>query len=208
MTTIDKPHHDASAPDPQAAAPATAQVYGVLAEFEDVDGLLHAAVGVRDRGFTRWDCFTPFPVHGLNKAMGMRPTVLPYLVLAGGIGGMIGGMMLQLYSMATTIDGLPAWIQGYQYLIGGKPFASIPAFIPVSFETTILASAFTTFLGMLLLNGLPRLYHPLFKSARFARATDDRFFIAIECRDPMFDTQKTVELLRTLGAVHVEELAA
>ena len=206
MTTIDSPQPDDPVTDDQA--PTSPQVYGVLAEFEDVDGLLHAAAGVRDRGFTNWDCFTPFPVHGLNKAMGMRPTVLPYIVLGAGLTGAVVGIVLQLYTMASTIEGLPSFIQGYKFIIGGKPYASVPAFIPVTFETTILFSAFASFIGMILLNGLPRLYHPLFKSERFARATNDRFFIAIETQDPLFEDENTVELLRTLGAVHVEELEA
>jgi len=193
---------------PQPEAVETPRTYGMLAEFEDVDTLLHAAAGVRDKGFTKWDCFTPFPVHGLNKAMGMRPTVLPYLVLIAGVSGAIGGMFLQLYTMATTLPGLPSWLQGYQYIIGGKPYASIPAFIPVSFETTILASAMTAFIGMLLLNGLPRLYHPCFKSERFRRATDDRFFIAVEADDPMFEGDDTKQLLESLGATSIEELQA
>ncbi len=205
MTSLETQQPE-TATDANEAAPPKA--YGLLAEFDNVDTLLHGARGVRDKGFTRWDCFTPFPVHGLNGAMGLRPTVLPYIVLAAGIGGAIGGLFLQLYTMATTIPGLPSWAQGYPYLIGGKPYASIPAFIPVTFETTVLAAAVTAFIGMLLLNGLPRLHHPLFKSARFARVTDDRFFIAIEADDPMYAGQKTIELLGELGATHVEELEA
>jgi hypothetical protein len=200
---LDRP--TATQGDDEASLPA---VYGLLAEFEDVDTLLHAAAGVRRRGFTQWDCYTPFPVHGLNRAMGLRPTVLPFIVLAAGLIGAVTGLGLQLYTMATTIDGLPSWAQGYKFIIGGKPFASVPAFIPVMFELTVLFAAGAAFVGMLLLNGLPRLHHPVLTSARFRRATDDRFFIAVEASDPVFEGEKTADLLRELGAVNVEELRA
>jgi hypothetical protein len=187
---------------------APGKVYGLLAEFEDVDTLLHAAAGVRRGGFTRWDCFTPFPVHGLNRAMGLRPTMLAWIVLLAGLAGAAVGFLMQAYTMATTIDGLPSWLQGYKFIIGGKPFLSLPAFIPVIFEMTVLFAAGAAFVGMLVLNGLPRLHHPCLTSARFRRATDDRFFIAVEADDPMFDHEPTRELLRSLGAAHIETLEA
>jgi hypothetical protein len=183
-----------------------ARPFGMLAEFENVDALLKAANGVRFAGYTRWDCFTPFPVHGLNKAMGLRPTRLPLLVLGAGITGALAGIVLQLYTMATTFEGLPSFAQGYKFIISGKPFASGPAFIPVTFELTILLAALTAFGAMMLMNGLPRLYHPMFKSERFRRVTTDRFFVAVDARDPLYDADQTRALFESLGATHVEEL--
>ncbi len=181
-----------------------AQPYAVLAEFEDVDSLLHAAMAVRDRGFTRWDCHTPFPVHHLNGAMGMRPTRLPWLVLGAGITGALAGIGFQLYTMATTIGGLPSPLQGYEMIISGKPYMSGPAYVPITFELTILLAALTAFGGMLLLNRLPWLYNPVFKSQRFKRATDDRFFVVIRGDDPVYEGDKTIEMLKGLDAVSVE----
>lgn len=183
-----------------------AQCYGVMAEFEDVDTLLHAAIGVRKAGYTQWDCMTPFPVHGLNQAMGIRPTILPLLVLVGGVSGCIAGLVLQFWTMATTVEGLPSWLQGYKYIISGKPYASLPAFIPVTFELTILLAALAAFFGMLILNLLPMLHHPTLKSERFRRVTNDRFFIVIEAEDPVFDHDKTAALLESLGGSGIEKL--
>ena len=194
---------DHSAPPPQLPP---AKPYGLLAEFEDVDTLLHAARGVRRAGYTQWDCFTPFPVHGLNQAMGLRPTILPLIVMIMGIKGCLLGFGLQLYTMATTIAGLPAWLQGYEFIVSGKPFASLPAYVIIAFELTILLSAITAFVGMLLLNQLPRLHHPAFHSERFRRVTTDRFFIALEADDAMYDDEASAELLREMGATDVERL--
>lgn len=180
--------------------------FGLLAEFEDVDSVLHAARNVRKAGFTRWDVFTPFPVHGMNQAMGLRPTILPIIVLLAGAVGAATGIGLQLYTMATNIEVLPTYLQGYPFVISGKPFESIPAFIPVTFELTVLLAALAAFIGMLLLNRLPRLYHPAFRSARFRRVTTDRFFIAIEVDDPIYEQGRTESLLRDLGAADVEQL--
>jgi len=178
----------------------------VLAEYEDVDSILHAANNVRKAGFTRWDVFTPFPVHGMNRAMGLRPTILPFLVAVAGATGAAIGLGLQLFTMATSVDLLPVFLQGYPFIISGKPYESIPAFIPVTFELTILLAAATAFIGMILLNRLPRLYHPVFKSERFRRVTTDRFFIAVEADDPIYEHGRTESMLRELGASHVEQL--
>lgn len=184
----------------------TPRPYGLLAEFENVDSLLHAARGVRRAGFGAWDCFTPFPVHGLNRAMGLRPTTLPFIVLLAGMTGALVGIGLQLYINATQFEFLPSFLQGYPLVFSGKPYASGPAFIPVIFELTILLAAFGAFGGMLLLNRLPRLHHPIFKSERFRRVTNDRFFIAIEATDPLYDRDETRRLLSELGATQVENL--
>ena len=166
----------------------------LLAEFETADELMSAAEKVRDEGFKRWDCHTPYPVHGLDGAMGIRPTILPWLVLGGGMTGFIGGLVMQ------------GWMNGvdYKFLISGKPFFSVPASIPVAFELTILLSAFGAFGGMLALNGLPKMFNPLFRSDRFRRATADRFFISIEGRDRRFDAPANARFLRDIGANAIE----
>ncbi|MEO6436016.1 MAG: DUF3341 domain-containing protein [Tepidisphaeraceae bacterium] len=167
---------------------------GYLAEFEDVDSVVAAARKINEAGFQRWDVHSPFPIHGIDDAMGIRPTLLPWLVLGGGIAGLLAGLALQWYTMA--ID--------YPYLISGKPFLSMPAFIPVIFECTIAGAAFTAVFGMLLLNKLPTLYNPLFKSERFRRVTADRFFVVIDATDPQFDEKKTEQFLRSLNPAAVE----
>ena len=183
------------------------KLHGLLAEFTNTAAIVAAAQRVRDAGYRWWDCHTPFPVHGLERAMGIRMTILPYLVFGGGATGALLGMLLQWYTNATNIE---AWlivpVSGYAFFVSGKPFASVPAWIPIIFELTVLLSAITCFVFVLALNGLPRFYHPCLKSARFLRASDDRFFIVIEARDPLFYRQKTEDLLNSLGATAVEPL--
>ena len=193
--------NDNATTDPAGEAP---RVWGLMAQFEDARGLLAAAGKIRKAGYRRWDCFSPFAVHGLDQAMGQRPTRLPWLVLAGGLSGALGGLILQWWTSATNVAGVPTFLQGYPLLISGKPFFSLPANIPVIFELTVLFSALVAGLGMLALNRLPCLYHPLFKQAAFRRATQDRFFIAIEADDPCFDQAETSALLHEAGAVAVE----
>jgi len=199
--------------DPPTTDPATAtpqKLHGIIAEFTTVNGIMKAAKKTRDEGFKYWDVHTPFPVHGIDRAMGIRATILPWIVLICGLTGTIVGMSLAIGTMATdSIDlpGLPgaaAPIRGYKFLISGKPFNSFPAFIPVIFETTILLSAFGAVFGMLLLNRLPKLSNPLLKSMNFRRSTADRFFIEVEARDRRFDKDKTAEFLKGLGATSVE----
>ena len=140
---------------------------GWMAEFENEHDLLHAAEKVRDAGYTKTDAFTPFPVHGIDHALGIKPTILPFIVLCAGLTGLCTALLMQW------------WMNGvdYKYIISGKPFGITPASIPVSFELTILFSAFTSVLGMLALNGLPRFSNPVFTNAKFDRATNDRFFL-------------------------------
>ena len=171
-------------------------MYGYLVSFDTVDELLEGAEKVRDAGYRRWDAHTPFVVHGLDAAMGIRPTILPYLVFFGGLTGTTVGLLLQWFTNAFD----------YPFLISGKPIFSLPANIPVAFETTILFAAITALVGMLALNLLPQLYHPLHTSRTFKRATDDRFYISIEARDPLFDRVATRELLQSLGGSEVEEV--
>lgn len=176
------------------AARASTQLWGLMAEFRTPDQILQAAAAVRDEGYTRWDVHTPFPVHGMDAAMGIRPTRLPWFVLGAGLTGCLGGLVMQWWMNAVD----------YKIIISGKPFWSLPANIPVAFELTILLAALTAFFGMMLLNGLPSLYHPLFGKGRFAGATNDKFFISIEASDPRFDAEATETLLSRAGAVHIE----
>ena len=166
---------------------------------------MHAAEKVRDAGFTWWDCCTPFPVHGLDKAMGVKRTILPVLVFFAGASGTAAAFALQTFTNSFSFS---TWavvkVTGYPYLISGKPMMSLPAFIPVMFELTILFSALSCVGLMFLFNGLPRLFHPLLQNNRFRRATNDRFFVVIEARDPKFLRGKTEAFLRTLGATAVE----
>lgn len=169
---------------------------GVLGEFETVDSVFAAAEKIRDAGFTTWDVHSPFPIHGIDEAIGIKPTVLPWLVLAGGLFGLAGGYVLQWFCNAYI----------FPFLVSGKPFLSFAAYIPIMFECTVLCASLVAVFGMLGLNQLPMLYHPLFKSERFRRVTDDRFFIMIDSSDPKFDEQATPKLLRELGAAAVENV--
>ena len=188
---------------------APGKLHGLLAEFETPAAIMDAARRVRDAGYGWWDCHVPFPVHGLDKAMGIRPTILPILVFFAGLTGCTIGFLLQWYTNATDLD---AWfavpVTGFRFLVSGKPFLSLAVYAIVCFELTVLLAAIGTVVFMLGLNKLPWLYHPVFKSERFARATDDRFFIVIEARDPRFYREKTEDFLRSLGALEVEELEA
>jgi hypothetical protein len=169
---------------------------GLLAEFDSVDDVLAAARAVRRAGFLRWDVHSPFPIHGIDFAMGIKPTILPWLVLGAGLTGLVGGLALQWY--ANAFD--------YSFFISGKPLFSVPAFIPVTFELTILFSALTAVFGMLILNRLPRLYNPLFKHQRFRRVTSDRFFIYIDATDRKFEERETGKLLAVAGATAIERV--
>lgn len=169
-------------------------IHGVVAYYDDVDGIMAASRKVRDAGFKRWDAYTPFPVHGIDDAMGTKPTILPWIVLGMGLTGLCVGLLLQWYTNA--------W--DYKFLISGKPDWSLPANIPVTFELVILFSAYTAFFGMLALNKLPHLSNPLHKLPRFKRITDDRFAICIEAKDKNFDLERVRKLLGG-GAEHVED---
>jgi mono/diheme cytochrome c family protein len=167
-----------------------------LAEFTDPDTLVSAARSVREAGLKRWDSHSPFPVHGIDGAMGIRPTVLPWLVLGAGVTGGIVALLMQWWTNAVN----------YPLNISGKPLFSLPANIPVTFELIILFSALTAFIGVLLLNGLPRFNNPLLENERFLRATTDRFFIAIDASDPAFEAGRVCDMLQVAGATSVEEV--
>lgn len=173
-----------------------AKALGLLAEYETPQALMAAAEKVRDGGYKRWDTHTPFPVHGIDDAMGIQPTILPWIVLVAGAAGATTALLLQWYT--NGVD--------YPYLISGKPlFSWVPSF-PVTFELTVLFAGITTLLGMLALNRLPRLHNPLFDVKRFARATQDRFFLALDATDPLFEDSSARALLEGSGASAVEDV--
>lgn len=171
-------------------------VHGLLAEYHDQDELIAAAKKVRDKGFERWDTFSPYPVHGIDPAMGIRHTRLPWIVLCCGITGLTTAVVMQWWMNAVD----------YPWIVSGKPFWSIPANVPITFELTILFSAISCFLSMLIMNGLPKPSSPLDRVRRFARVTDDRFFLLIEAEDPKFDDRDTRALLEATAARAIEEV--
>lgn len=172
------------------------RLYGLMAEFDRAEDLVEAARRAREAGYTRMDAYTPFPVHGLDEALGLRRTRLPLVVLIGGIVGAISGYALQYWT--SVID--------YPLNIGGRPYHSWPAFVPVTFETTVLFAALAAVLGMLALNGLPMPYHPVFNAPRFELASRSHFFLCIEARDPRFDQQRTRQFLESLKPHGVYEV--
>jgi hypothetical protein len=174
--------------------PIPAGPWGLLAEFPSADAILVAAAKVREARYTRWDCHTPFPVHGLDRAMALRASRVPWVSLVLGLAGAALAMLFQWWTSAVD----------YPLVISGKPLFSYPAFTPITFEVGVLGGVLGALFGMLGFNRLPQLYHPLFQSEHFERATDDAFFIAVESEDPKFDLERTRELLQGLGATHVE----
>jgi hypothetical protein len=171
-----------------------AKPYGVIAEFTTPAGIMHAAEKVRDAGFTRWDVFTPFPVHGMDRAMGLKNSKVGWFAFLGGVSGYTCGMLMIWWMNAVN----------YPIVVGGKPMFSPFAAFPPSYELTILFGAFGSLGGMLFLNRLPRLYHPLLKNRRFAQVTHDKFFLVIETTDPKYAEQATVKLLEEAGSNHIE----
>ena len=171
--------------------------YGLLAEFDDPTSLVAAASSARTAGYRRMDAYSPFPIEELHEALGSHRTRLPLIVLIGGLIGCIGGYALQYWASAVA----------YPLNVAGKPLHSWPAFIPVTFECTILGAALSAVLGMLALNGLPMPYHPVFNVPRFALASRNQFFLCIEARDPKFDLEETRRFLETLNPREVTAVA-
>lgn len=180
-------------PEKKIKAP---RAFGWMAEYKDENELLSAARKVRDSGYTRTDAFTPFPVHGIDEALGIKPTVLPWFTFFAGATGTTVALTMQYWMNAVD----------YMYIISGKPFASWPAFIPVAFELTVLFAAFTTVFAMFALNGLPRFSNPVFTNPKFDRSTDDRFFLWIDSRDKYFNSDKVKGLLQETSPLDVEEV--
>lgn len=176
----------------------SAKPYGLIATFDTAPDVYHAAEKVRDAGFKHWDCITPFPIHGLDKAMGVKRSRVPRFSLAGGLLGFTTGMSLIYWSSA--ID--------YPLIVGGKPYFSPLYAFPVSYELTILFTAFATIIGMFILNGLPMHYHPVLKSSKIVSGMDDKFHIVIESADPKFNLAHTKALLEQAGGKDIEELEA
>jgi hypothetical protein len=170
------------------------QYYGAVADFDTHYKLLDAVRAVREMGYRKLDAYTPFPIHGIDEAMGERRSILGRIVFAAGITGCLSGFLLQWYTGAVD----------YPLVIGGKPYFAIEFAVPPAFELTVLFSAFAAVFGMLVLNGLPRLYHPIFNYSNYRGATDDRFLLVIEREDPSFDPERTPDLLKRLGAGRVE----
>jgi ActD protein len=173
-----------------------APLYGVMAEFENPTDLVAAARRVYSLGYRRINGYSPYPIEELSEAIGFTHTSLPLIVFLGGLVGGIGGFFMQY------------WIEviNYPINVGGKPYNSWPAFIPITFEMTVLCAAFSAVLGMLILNKLPQPYHPVFNLPNFALATRDRFFLAVEGNDPKFNHAEVVELLKSLNAVAVNDV--
>lgn len=171
-------------------------LHGIIAEYETPDELIRAAKRAREAGYTRMDAYSPFPVHGLAEAIGFEDHKIPWTTFFAGVIGAIAGFSLQYY--ISVID--------YPLNVGGRPFLSWPSFIPVTFETTVLFASFGAFIGMLVFNGLPQPYHPVFNAPRFERASQDRFFLCIEATDPLFDRTNTRHFLEATGARMVSEV--
>ena len=175
----------------------TPRIYGLMAEFDDPNALVLAAASAREAGYRRMDAYSPFPIEELHTALGSHHSRLPLIVLIGGVVGCLGGFLLQYWTMAVA----------YPLNVGGRPFNSWPAFIPVTFECTILGAALSAVFGMLALNGLPMPYHPVFNVDRFALASRNRFFLCIEAKDKQFDVEATRQFLESLKPREVSTVA-
>lgn len=171
-------------------------LYGLLGEFDSAAELLRAMRVARGQGYRALDAYSPFPVEGLSDALGFHTSAVPLLGLIGGIAGAVTGFGMQLFIHVTLLP----------INVGGRPLDSWPAFIPVTFEMAVLFSALTMLVGLLILNGLPEPYHPVFNVAAFAGASRDRFFLCVEARDPRFDLDATRQALHAAGALEVTEV--
>ena len=177
------------------AGDTSTSVYGVAAEFDSASELYHVAEKLRDEGFKKFDVFSPFPIHGMDDAMGLKRSLLGKLVFCGGLTGFLTAVGLTFIPSSFL----------YPLIVMGKPtnLFTVPAFFPIMFELTILFSAFTTVGGMLIMNGLPRLNHPMFNWERFKKVSDDKFFCVIEARDPKYSERGAGDFLASLGGKNV-----
>lgn len=171
-------------------------LHGVMAEFAEPETLVAAIRKVRGQGYTKMEAYTPFPVEGLSDELGQPKTKIQWIILGAGIGGGVGGFALQTWT--TTV--------AYPLNYGARPFFSWPAYMPVTFELTILAAAFAAVVGMIVLNGLPQPYHPVFNVKEFDAASKDKFFLCIESADPKFDAESVKTALKSAGALAVYEV--
>lgn len=169
-------------------------VYGIVAEFATPASVYHAAEKMRDSGFAKWDVYSPYPMHGLDEAMGIKRTILPILVATGAFTGVGLAYLMQWWMSAVD----------FQIVVQGKPYGAWEPFVPITFEMGVLFAAFTSLFGMMALNGLPRFNHPLFRSERFLSVSDDRYMIAVEADDPKFDPEQTRAFLESLGGTDIE----
>lgn len=184
-----------------ASTPKTAEAskpFGLVAEFESPGKLLHAVEKLFDKGYSKVESYSPFPIHGMDKAMRLPVSRLTFIVFVCALMGGGGALLLQYWTSAVD----------YPLVISGKPFASWPAFIPVTFELTILLSAFGTVFGMFFLNRLPSWNDPVFNHSRFERVTSDSFFISVEASDSKFNERETKSLLAELGGKNIEMVDA
>ncbi|HEU4327811.1 MAG TPA: DUF3341 domain-containing protein [Roseiflexaceae bacterium] len=173
-----------------------APLYGIVAEFETAEQVLEAARSAQAAGYTQMDAFSPLPIEGLSEAVGFKGTRLSRVVLLGGLSGATSAFLLQTIGM----------VFDYPYNIGGRPLFSWPMFIPITFEGTILFAAFSAVIGLIVACGFPAPYHPVFNTPNFERASQDRFFLAIEAIDPQFDRSRTKQFMEGLGAYKVSEV--
>jgi hypothetical protein len=180
----------------KAMKPKTEKTYGVLGQFDGPNELLAAGAKTRDAGYKNFDCHSPFPIHGMDQAMGLTPSKIGYIAGICGIIGGTGGFYLQYWTSAIA----------YPMVIAGKPYNAYPAFVPVTFGLTILLAAFGAFFGSMIANKLPQWFHGVFYSERFARVTTDGFFVSIDSDDPKFDADKDLAFLKSIGATYVEVL--
>lgn len=173
----------------------TERIHAIGAEFQSARELYHAAKQIRDAGFKHWDVFSPFPIHGMDAAMGLKHSLLGKIIFLGGLTGFFTAVVLE-FGPSTFL---------YPLIVAGKPtdLYTVPAFFPIMFELTILISAFTAVGGMLIMNGLPRWNHPLFNWERFKKFSEDKFFVAIEARDPKFSPLPVRDLLKSLGGTNI-----
>jgi len=174
----------------------TSSLFGLGAEFSSARALLEAAKKIHSLGFRKWDVYSPFPIHGMDHAMGFRRSRVSLFSLIGGCTGLSVAFILIYYTSAIN----------YPLIVQGKPYFALEPSLPIFFELTILLTAFGTVLGLLLLTLLPRLHHPVFNWDRFQRATDDGFFLVLESTDPRFDTISSRQLLQGIGGLHITEI--
>jgi hypothetical protein len=190
------PRSSVPAPSSHHHAHLHTPLYGIMAEFEGPNELVHAARQVYEAGYRRINGYSPYPIEELSEAIGFTHTSLPVIVFIGGLVGGIGGFLMQY------------WIEviNYPINVGGKPYNSWPAFIPITFECTVLVAAFSAVLGMLVLNKLPQPYHPVFNAPNFAMATRDRFFLVVEANDPRYNHDEVTRLLKSLNPQEVVDV--